>query len=260
MPLDMVKRWGREDHCQPVTIVKKGDSGRTCVFDPTSVSTNGANGKDATDRRNDSRKSGIKIVEHGGKKRRKARVEPTDDDVATTDDGNDDDPVTFMPSSESLRDTYERFLPLWIQGIAPHLRAGRTVLVVGHANTIRSMLFAIDGDIVTKETSKKVKIPSALPLIYEFVDQDGSGCLEVVHDDTGEDTTRHSYRLGGRECSDIVPGNLRVLKPHVNAATKQSENYEVRHQLSGTWVETDETKSASFCTELGQKMGEHDIA
>ncbi|EED91774.1 hypothetical protein THAPSDRAFT_263035, partial [Thalassiosira pseudonana CCMP1335] len=88
--------------------------------------------------------------------------------------GNDDSSATssssFMPPSESLRDTFERFLPLWIQGIAPHLRSGRTVLVVGHANTIRSMLFAIDGEVINKENAKSIKVPSALPLVYEFVD------------------------------------------------------------------------------------------
>ena len=183
------------------------------------------------------------------------------------DDTTEDINVSFMPPSESLRDTYERFLPLWIQGIAPHLRAGRTVLVVGHANTIRSMLFAIDGDIVTKENSKKVKIPSALPLVYEFVDQDGSGCLELANkkENNQSTLTRPIYNLNGRECSSIVPGNLRVLKPYMNDATVEktsvnNDSQEVRHQLSGTWVETDETAAVSFCTELGQKMGEHDIA
>lgn len=51
-----------------------------------------------------------------------------------------------------------------------------------------------------------------------------------------------------------------MLKPHIDASAIKSEHEEVRYQLSGTWVETAETKSVSFCTELGQKMGEHDIA
>ncbi|KAL9188262.1 hypothetical protein ACHAXT_006640 [Thalassiosira profunda] len=238
MPIKMVKRWGSEEHCQPVTIVKKGVSGRTCVFDPA-----------AADLQNKT------IVEHGGR-RRNAFV--------TMEDGSEDDSVTFMPPSESLGDTYQRFLPLFIQGIAPHLRAGRTVLVVGHANTIRSIVFAIDGDVVTKQNAKKVKIPSALPLVYEFVDRDGSGCLELDEEDHQEASVNgwrtHKYKVGGRECSNLVPGNLRVLRSQADAVVDAIKRSDMRYKLSGVWVETRETDAVSFCTELGREMGEQDIA
>lgn len=65
-----------------------------------------------------------------------------------------------------------------------------------------------------------MKIPSALPFVYEFVGRDGSGCLEVDGEDNREhiatmngkasgksQPTSPIYRIGGRECSDIVPGN-----------------------------------------------------
>jgi len=258
MPLEMVKRWGREDHCQPVTIVKKGGGGTTCVFDPALMDMQNANGKHNFSRKDtsDSAQPRTRIVEHGGKRKSPS---PT----ANVDGGADGTDVNFMPPSESLRDTYQRFLPLWIQGIAPHLRAGGTVLVVGHANTIRSMIVAIDGSIVTKANVKNVKIPSALPLMYEFVDHDGS-CLEVNDKDGIASTTSQStyptYSLNGRECSGVIAGNLRVLKPHIDATAKKSKKEEARHQLSGTWVETEETDAVSFCTDLGKKMGEQDIA
>ena len=273
MPLEMVKRWGREDHCKPVTIVKEGGSGRMCVFDPSSVKVL-QNNKHASQKiiraSGDERTSGMKIVEHGGKKRNDPATTRTTS--STMKDGNDANDVNFMPPSESLHDTYQRFLPLWEQGIAPHLRAGRTVLVVGHANTIRSMLFAIDGDVATKDNAKKLKIPSALPLVYELCD--GSidlDCFEVEDDNFGkhegrtnglqtESTCNRIYRLNNKECSGIVPGNLRVLKPPSATNGTRSENDELRHRLSGVWVETDETKSVSFCTDLGKEMGEQDIA
>ena len=278
MPLEMVKRWGREDHCQPVTIVKEGDGGRMCVFDPLQ------NNKNSLQQTNESvgngGNSGIKIVEHGGKKRKdQTTTTTTTRATITTPVKNDEkgaDDVNFMPPSESLHDTYERFLPLWEQGIAPHLRAGRTVLVVGHANTIRSMLFAIDGEVATKENAKKLKIPSALPLIYELCD-DGRSDMEYFEDDVDTDGNHDGtvnefqvddagsyrsriYRLHGRECSAIVPGNLRVLKPRSATSQNWTGGDELRHHLSGVWVETDETKSFSFCTDLGKEMGEQDIA
>jgi 2,3-bisphosphoglycerate-dependent phosphoglycerate mutase len=239
MPIEMVKKWGKEDHCKPVTIVRVGDGGRTCIFDPAALGM----------------QTSI-IQEHGGKRKKIA-------DIEEEAPGRE---LSFMPPSESLRDVYERFLPLWTQGIAKHIRAGRTVLVVAHANTIRSILVAIDGEVATKDNAKKVKIPSALPLVYEFVDGDDAFIRSAVEDDSEEDnisvvpSAKPSYTFNGVECSGIIPGNLRVLKPHANNSVTKMTNTDFRYQLNGTWVETDETKSVSFCTDLGKQMGEQDIA
>ena len=145
--------------------------------------------------------------------------------------------------------------------------------MVAHANTIRSILFAIDGEIATKENAKKVKIPSALPLVYEFVDNTGFAGLEEFDEYAGElagrenesadeitKSTSPTYVFNGQECSGVVPGNLRLLKPHISTTATKDANKDFRYQLNGTWVETTETKSASFCTDLGKAMGEQDIA
>jgi hypothetical protein len=258
-----VRRWGREDHCQPVTIVRVGDGGRTCIFDPAALGMQNLHSSKS------SQGSGVRILEHGGKRRKGIPAEISGPE--TMEKPIDD--ATFMPPSESLRDAYERFLPLWLQGIAPHIRAGRTVLVVAHANTIRSILFAIDGEIATKENAKKVKIPSALPLVYEFVDNTGFAGLGEFDEYAGElagrqtesadeitKSTSPTYVFNGQECSGVVPGNLRLLKPHISTTATKDAKKDFRYQLNGTWVETTETKSASFCTDLGKAMGEQDIA
>ncbi|GMH74933.1 hypothetical protein TL16_g06600, partial [Triparma laevis f. inornata] len=72
-----------------------------------------------------------------------------------------------MPASESLKDTVERVLPLWETGLKPGLLSGETILIVAHANTIRSLLYHFDPH-VDKDTLKGVKIPSAHPLICSF--------------------------------------------------------------------------------------------
>lgn len=250
MPIEMVKKWGKEEHCKPVTIVRVGDGGRTCIFDPATLGM----------------QTSI-IQEHGGKKRKK-QSSSLDCLVADEEEAHTtaNDSSSFMPPSESLRDAYERFLPLWTQGIAKHIRAGRTVLVVAHANTIRSILFAIDGEVATKDNAKKVKIPSALPLVYEFVDGDDA-YISLAGEKSSEDDdtsmvsgSNPSYKFNGVECSGIIPGNLRVLKPPHNNLTNMTNTTDFRYQLNGTWVETDETKSVSFCTDLGKQMGEQDIA
>ena len=251
MPIEMVKKWGKEEHCKPVTIVRVGDGGRTCIFDPATLGM----------------QTSI-IQEHGGKKRMKQSSSSLDCLVADEEEAHmtANDSSSFMPPSESLRDAYERFLPLWTQGIAKHIRAGRTVLVVAHANTIRSILVAIDGEVATKDNAKKVKIPSALPLVYEFVDGDDAYIRLAVEESSEDDDTsmvsgsNPSYTFNGIECSGIIPGHLRVLKPPHNSLSNKTNTTDFRYQLNGTWVETDETKSVSFCTVFGKQMGEQDIA
>ncbi|GMH86417.1 hypothetical protein TrST_g5564 [Triparma strigata] len=72
-----------------------------------------------------------------------------------------------MPASESLKDTVERVRPLWEGGLKCQLLEGENVLVVAHANIIRSLLYHFDPH-VNSETLKAVKIPSAQPLICRF--------------------------------------------------------------------------------------------
>jgi 2,3-bisphosphoglycerate-dependent phosphoglycerate mutase len=259
MPVEMLKKWGKETHCQPVTIINRVKTAATRSVDDYA-----------------SRASCVKILEHGGKKKQ-MEVKIANDATISSDEAVEIKCHSFMPPSESLKDTYERFTPLWLQGIAPHLRAGRTVLVVGHANTIRSMLFAIDPEIVTKENSKQVKIPSALPLVYDFVDNHSSRLLNMIE---GDGHTLNGHKNGkvyidGRECSKPIPGNLRVLKPRRHSTsvndTHPAEEViysdevnrskkEMKYSLNGIWVETDETKLVSFCTEAGRQAGEQDIA
>lgn len=257
MPLQMLKKWDKMAHCQPVTIVNRGQT---------------AAHRDVDDYA--SRASCVKILEHAYKHGSNQIIPET----TITNDPKDEALQTFMPPSESLYNTYERVMPLWLQGIIPHLRAGRTVLVVGHANTIRSMLFAIDPDIVTKENSKQVKIPSALPLVYEFVDAHQSRLLGMIEENAQTMMTGvkdGKLYINGRECSKVVPGNLRVIKP-LRHSTSLNSNHtaneviysdevnrskkEMKYSLNGVWVETEETKSVSFCTEAGRQAGEQDIA
>ena len=44
-----------------------------------------------------------------------------------------------LPASESLATTLERVLPYWHDAIAPDLKAGKTVLVAAHGNSLRAL-------------------------------------------------------------------------------------------------------------------------
>ncbi|MDE2621120.1 MAG: 2,3-bisphosphoglycerate-dependent phosphoglycerate mutase, partial [Sphingomonadales bacterium] len=68
--------------------------------------------------------------------------------------------------TESLKDTIARVLPYYESAIAPQLRAGETVIVAAHGNSLRALvkhLSAIsDADITGLE------IPTGQPIVYEL--------------------------------------------------------------------------------------------
>jgi 2,3-bisphosphoglycerate-dependent phosphoglycerate mutase len=74
-----------------------------------------------------------------------------------------------LPRTESLKDTFERFMPYWEGTIEPALQAGQRVLIVAHGNSLRALIKHLDtisdGDIVD------LNIPTGVPLIYELDDE-----------------------------------------------------------------------------------------
>ncbi len=71
-----------------------------------------------------------------------------------------------IPDTESLKTTLDRVQPYWDAEIAPRLKAGETVLVAAHGNSLRAivkLLFSVpDSDIV------EVEIPTGNPLLIEL--------------------------------------------------------------------------------------------
>jgi 2,3-bisphosphoglycerate-dependent phosphoglycerate mutase len=74
-----------------------------------------------------------------------------------------------LPRAESLEDTVERFLPYWQERIAPRVRAGLTVLVAAHGNSLRALVKHLE-DISDADISG-VEIPTGNPLCYELDDR-----------------------------------------------------------------------------------------
>lgn len=71
-----------------------------------------------------------------------------------------------IPVTESLQDTMDRTLPLWYTRILPDLLAGRTVMIVAHANSLRGIVKHIDN--LSAEEIQKIGIPNGIPLVYKF--------------------------------------------------------------------------------------------
>ncbi|WP_374624444.1 2,3-bisphosphoglycerate-dependent phosphoglycerate mutase [Devosia sp.] len=70
------------------------------------------------------------------------------------------------PGGESLKDTAARTLPYYEGRIVPQLKAGKTVLVAAHGNSLRSIVMAIEG--LTPEQILKRELATGEPVIYRI--------------------------------------------------------------------------------------------
>lgn len=75
-------------------------------------------------------------------------------------------PVDVLPASECLADVVERMLPYWYDTIVPDLRAGHTVLVVAHGNSLRALIKHLDG--ISDADIAEVNLPTGVPIRYEL--------------------------------------------------------------------------------------------
>lgn len=71
-----------------------------------------------------------------------------------------------LPLTECLKDTVDRFLPLWHERIAPAVRAGRRVLIAAHGNSLRALVKYLDN--ISDDEIVELNIPTGVPLVYEL--------------------------------------------------------------------------------------------
>ncbi len=74
-----------------------------------------------------------------------------------------------LPLTECLKDTVARFLPYWLQTIAPRVIAGDQVLIAAHGNSLRALVKYLDG--ISDTDIVGLNIPTGVPLVYELDDQ-----------------------------------------------------------------------------------------
>ena len=76
-----------------------------------------------------------------------------------------------LPAGESLALTLDRVLPYWESRIAPEVRAGKTVMIAAHGNSLRALVKHLDG--MSDEAILKLNIPTGVPLVYQLDDDLG---------------------------------------------------------------------------------------
>jgi len=76
------------------------------------------------------------------------------------------DMLEKIPPSESLKDTMARSSVYWDKIISPSLREGKTVLVVGHENNLRSLIMKLEN--IDEKDIINLSLPRAVPLAYRL--------------------------------------------------------------------------------------------
>jgi 2,3-bisphosphoglycerate-dependent phosphoglycerate mutase len=75
-------------------------------------------------------------------------------------------PPEVRPATECLADVVVRMLPYWYDAIVPDLRAGLTVLVAAHGNSLRALVKHLDG--MGDAEVVGLNIPTGVPLRYDL--------------------------------------------------------------------------------------------
>ncbi|CAN5599342.1 phosphoglyceromutase [soil metagenome] len=75
-------------------------------------------------------------------------------------------PSELMPRTECLADVVSRLLPYWYDALVPDLRAGKTVLVAAHGNSLRALVKHLDE--MSEQAVVSLNIPTGIPLLYDL--------------------------------------------------------------------------------------------
>ncbi len=94
-------------------------------------------------------------------------IDPEDQWAQTHDPRYSALPPETRPATECLADVVHRLIPYWEDVIvAEHLRAGLTVLVAAHGNSLRALVKHLDG--ISDTEIAGLNIPTGIPLVYRL--------------------------------------------------------------------------------------------
>ncbi|MCF7917497.1 2,3-diphosphoglycerate-dependent phosphoglycerate mutase [Candidatus Gracilibacteria bacterium] len=71
-----------------------------------------------------------------------------------------------IPRGECLKDTVERFLPLWEKEVVPAIKSGKRIIISAHGNSLRALVKYLEN--ISDNEISKLEIPTGIPLVYEL--------------------------------------------------------------------------------------------
>ncbi len=93
-------------------------------------------------------------------------LEEGDARLNTGDPRYADLPAAQFPRTECLKDTVARFVPYWLETIAPEVKSGKRVVIAAHGNSLRALIKYLDD--MSEAAILELNIPTAQPLVYEL--------------------------------------------------------------------------------------------
>ncbi|MCB1563794.1 MAG: 2,3-diphosphoglycerate-dependent phosphoglycerate mutase [Alphaproteobacteria bacterium] len=81
---------------------------------------------------------------------------------------------TPPPGGESLKGTADRVLPYFKEVIEPELKAGKSIIIAAHGNSLRALIMYLEK--LSPEEILKTEVPTGKPKLYEFDEN-----LNVLH-------------------------------------------------------------------------------
>ena len=111
-----------------------------------------------------------------------------------------------VPRTECLKDVVERFLPYYIDVIAPQAMAGKNVMIAAHGNSLRALVKYLDN--ISDEEIAGLNIPTGMPLVYRLGDDFSDIRREQRHVGFGQEIGMGQHRAAGEQ-AEIVQ-SLRI--------------------------------------------------
>lgn len=93
-------------------------------------------------------------------------IDPEDEYAQTHDPRYADIAGSDLPATECLKDVVDRLIPYWENEIKADLKAGKTVLVTAHGNSLRALVKHLDG--ISDADIANLNIPTGIPLVYQL--------------------------------------------------------------------------------------------
>jgi 2,3-bisphosphoglycerate-dependent phosphoglycerate mutase len=94
---------------------------------------------------------------------------PIEPDAEFSQEGDPRYAGAEIPRTECLKDVVARMLPYWESAVIPDLRAGRTVLLAAHGNSLRALVKYLDR--ISDDAIAGLNIPTGIPLRYDLNEQ-----------------------------------------------------------------------------------------
>lgn len=117
-------------------------------------------------------------------------LEKTDPRHPTNDPVYKNIDPSLLPSSECLKDTYNRSVPYFQKMIEPEIRAGKKIILSGHHNSLRAIIKYLDN--LSNEEIIGVNVPYCIPLVYELYEN-----LKPI---------KHYYLASDEEVKRVIEG------------------------------------------------------